>query len=209
VFSSPLKIADIDRDGHVDIIVQGTIYFGQGNFQFESAQFASLFGPFAIGDLNNDGLPDIVGGGMTLLNQGNRSFKAILSNVPSSADGPVLADFNGDGFLDLATFSGNVVQVAYGLGNGTFYVQGTLSLPDQISSIISSDFNVDGKPDIAIGFLNSHEVTVLTNDGQGGFQLFSFASGRSLQLLVGDFNKDGKPDLAVWGSGSALVMLHN
>jgi hypothetical protein len=208
------QVADIDGDGHLDLIVRGTIYFGRGNLQFDVVQ--SNFGdPLAVGDFNDDGKLDILTDGQTVLNTGNRTFTLISSGLNSSSAATV-ADFNGDGILDIAstflnTSSGGELLVNYGRGDGTFYLQGLIGTPDRIESIAVADLNHDGRPDIVTSFITTAQVGAFTNDGQGAFQV-AYASAPSgsngNQLLEADLNRDGKPDLVILnGSGNVYVML--
>lgn len=197
-----MKVTDIDGDGHLDVIVNGTIYFGRGNLQFDVVQTNSAW-PFAIGDFNGDGKPDIFAGAYTLLNNGNRTFTSIPSLLSQYVSSVSVGDFNGDGILDLVTTnlntsSGGILLINYGRGDGTFYIQGEISTADSIQSIAVGDFNHDGRLDVATGFLTTPQIGVFTNDGQGGFQVSNAPSGgRANQVVEADFNRDGKPDLAV------------
>jgi hypothetical protein len=212
-----IKVADIDGDGHLDIIVRGNIYFGKGNLQFDAVQ-TSFGDPFAIGDFNNDGKLDVFTGSETYLNNGNRTFTSVFSGLnPSSAVDAVTGDFNGDGILDLATSytglsSGGLVLINYGRGDGTFYTQGEVGTADPIKSIAVGDFNGDGRDDIVVGVLIAPQIGVLTNDGQGGFQITYTPSGgtgnQGSELVEADLNRDGKPDLAVLtDSAKAWILL--
>jgi hypothetical protein len=212
-----IKYWSIDGDGHPDILVSGTIYFGRGNLQFDVVQ-VPISDPFVIGDFNNDGKLDILASS-TLLNQGNRTFKSVLSgaNLGVSPVALVVGDFNKDGLLDVASLDDylTTVWVNYGRGDGTFSLQGALNVPSGLGrGMVAGDFNGDGLPDIIVGSAisssGSGQIMLLTNDGQGGFLLSNFASGNgTVGLVTSDFNKDGQPDIAVLtNSGNPLVMPH-
>lgn len=202
-----MKVADIDGDGHLDLIARGTIYFGRGNLQFDVVQ--TNFGdPLVVGDFNGDGKLDVFSGSTTFLNNGNRTFTSIPSLLGPSLDADAVA-----GILDLATSetdtsSGGMLLIDYGRGDGTFYVQGEIATADRIWSIAVGDFNGDGKSDIVTGFLTTPQIGVFTNDGQGGFQVSNASSGGTQNQIVSvDLNKDGKPDLAVANASGAWVLL--
>jgi hypothetical protein len=154
---------------------------------------------------------------------------ASLGTAPQENTFVTVADFNGDGRLDLAiadfdNTTGNSVSVLLGNGDGTF----TLApLPPivgpaaQATSIAVADFNGDGIPDMAVtlpgdivpgstqGPANLGRVQVLMGKGDG-----TFTAGQAiLETIVntwddepfvaaGDFNGDGIPDLAVASGGN-------
>ena len=116
-----------------------------------------------------------------------------------------MADFNGDGKLDLAVsnYGSNNVTILLGNGLGGFTAAPVSpiavgSVPD---GLVTGDFNGDGKPDLAVANENDNNVTVLLGDGSGGFTAAPgspFPAGLvPIGLAIADFNGDGKPDLAV------------
>jgi hypothetical protein len=60
--------------------------------------------------------------------------------------GSTVADFNGDGVVDLFTSSG----VLLGNGDGTFRQGPTTVFPVSLGSAVIADFNLDGKADVVI-----------------------------------------------------------
>jgi VCBS repeat protein len=109
---------DWNRDGKVDLAVttfdQRTIriYQGDGNGVFTAGADLSGFvdsPSLATSDLNGDGNDDlIVSGAQIVYGKGDGTFlpTRTLANVPAGGVG--LADFNEDGFPDIASAQGNV-----------------------------------------------------------------------------------------------------
>jgi len=125
----------------------------------------------AVGDVNGDGKLDLLAANQcassncangalgVLLGNGDGTFQpAIVSATPviniDFFEALALADFNGDGKLDIASGAGNFLLL--GNGDGTF--QSPLILGAGGPGIAVGDFNRDGKPDLAVG-----GVTVLLN----------------------------------------------
>jgi hypothetical protein len=130
--------------------------------------------------------------------------------------GVAVADFNGDGKLDLAvanSFFSNTVSILLGTGTGSFGAKtdfGTGTFP---LSVAVGDFNKDGKLDLAVANNNSNTVSILLGTGTGSFGAktdFGTGSG-PFSVAVGDFNGDGKLDLAVansdFGSNTVSILL--
>lgn len=110
-----------------------------------------------------------------------------------------VADFNGDGVLDVAaTNTGSSdISILLGNGDGTFqtesrYATGTRPIATQLA-----DVNRDGRPDLVMVNINSHDVSVLLGNADGTFQQqLRFATLRNpTALAIGDVNGDGAPDL--------------
>jgi hypothetical protein len=118
-----------------------------------------------------------------------------------------IADFNGDGKLDLALpypCSGCGVVVSLGNGDGTFQAGLSTVNLGGASFVTTGDFNGDGKQDLAvIGALPTNQTVpalfILLGNGNGTFTLKSTSTGimNQVSAVVGDFNGDGKLDVAV------------
>lgn len=125
--------------------------------------------------------------------------------------GLTVADFNNDGFKDIATSHEYVknITILYGQAAGTFSAPTTFSVPYYSYSIASADFNNDGKMDIA-ATQNGNQVIVLTNNGTGTSftqQLYN-AYSAVYSIIAEDFNNDGFKDIAtVGGSNSVSVLM--
>ena len=126
-----------------------------------------------------------------------------------------VADFDGDGHLDLAVPSvlAGIISIYHGLGDGKFAAPVTYSA-GYVNSIVAGDFNDDGKPDLAVaipGFASGSGVRIFLNDGHGGFlpSILINAGSDPMQVVAADFNRDGKLDLTVteFDTGNNLVLL--
>jgi len=150
------------------------VLLGNGDGTFQAAVSYSSGGVYTdavvLGDLNRNGKLDLVlaseyatnsvtnGSVGVLLGNGDGTFQAAVStSTPTPLEGIrslAMADFNGDGKLDLAVGAGNFLLL--GNGDGTF--QTPIELGAGGSGIAVGDFNRDGKPDLAVG-----GITVLLN----------------------------------------------
>ena len=118
-----------------------------------------------------------------------------------------VADFDGDGKLDLAVGSAasNSVQILSGRGNGLFFVSRSVSVGINPVSLALGDFNSDGRTDIAVANGGSPFVSMLIGDGRGNFQRASdvYTGSALVSIAASDFNNDGRLDLAVLASSGA------
>jgi hypothetical protein len=125
-------------------------------------------------------------------------------------DAIAMADFNGDGNLDLAVpavnGSTNFVSIFLGDGAGNFSVFTNLPLFVSTYYVVVADFNNDGKLDVA--FSQADRISVRLGNGLGGFSgPVDFFGGMSSAGAVGDFDNDGNADLAIRSRGAVSIIL--
>ena len=105
-----------------------------------------------------------------------------------------VADFNGDGHLDIVT---NDFTVLMGNGDGTFQPAVYYTAQTAAYGVVTGDFNGDGKPDFATADVDG-SLGIWLNKGDGTFQPPVFyPAGAPLSIAVADFNNDGVADIAV------------
>ncbi len=232
-----LALADINHDNHVDIlqgafVAGGTeggigIALGNGDGTFTDADSFATLGStplsLAVADLNHDGnldlLSEVVGtssapNGQPLAGvdfkpgNGDGSFKDFPEALQTKvSDAGLLADFTGNGPLDLATSNG----VQQGNGDGTFKSAIAYPTGNGLGLLLSADFNGDGSPDIALApdYTQTSmpgSINILIN--QGGLHFSATTIPISASDLAGmtlaDVNGDGKTDIiATVGPNSA------
>ncbi len=133
--------------------------------------------------------------------------------VVNGAASVINADFNADGFADLAVAnngSGNI-SVLIGNGAGSFGAATNFNVGSGPYSLYSADFNGDGKADLAAANHGSDNVSVMIGNGSGGFgAAVNFSVGTGPVSVTGaDFNGDGFKDLATanFTSNNVSVLL--
>jgi hypothetical protein len=179
---SEIAVGDYNRDGFKDLAIggsQGQVYLlhgvGDGTFVQQptvTAVVDTFFIPVTdidAADFNGDSIQDLVvavphNGSRTaiLIGNGDGTFRTPLVltspqlNLPQQV---AVADYNGDGFQDLALSLGDgsfgLMQIRNGNGDGTFQAAMHYLQPPPTSSlggifIASAHLNGDTKPDIVL-----------------------------------------------------------
>ena len=243
-----LAVGDFNEDGKPDLVV-GTIagsqasivLLGNGDGTFrQQPPIPNSFGFLRakVADLNGDGHQDLVfamnGSLGVSLGNGDGTFGAMTvlpsGSFPGLYLGLAVADFNGDGKLDIAAtdfgspFGGFGTLVFYaGNGDGTFAAPTavTLAISSFPGSLASGDFNADGKQDLLIGFPSA--AFIVFGNGDGSFNLafdsirfvysgnFATFTTNSVTVFAADLRQNGKFDAVTsdFDIGTLQIALNN
>ena len=187
--TSSLAVADLNHDGNLDLVTFGpgivglggnvlSVLLGSGDGNFTvSQQFTPLdvAQVVAVGDFNLDGSVDVVAAGagfagtgsaVVFLNYGDGTLQQMATyQTLDRPGGFAVADWNGDGFPDMAIAcsDANAVWILPGVGQGAFgsgigFLAGPY--PDWL---VTADFNGDQKLDLVVANGGGSGLAVLTN----------------------------------------------
>lgn len=234
---------DIDGDGDIDL-VQSSDGAGRVRIQLNRKIENILFAPieekihvansnslasFLINaDFSGSGYDDIIaampgfgGSSITLYHYKNNQNGTLADpqlmysgTIPGGRQAAV-ADFNGDGKLDLAVASsigGAGVYLFINNGSGTLVPAGTIDTLTGANSLIALDVDGDGDQDLAVSHTLG-SISILRNNGSGTFTLsapadFELPTGSlsAGHLASGKFSSDNITDLAVAVSEGIAIL---
>jgi hypothetical protein len=241
-----VQIKDLNNDGNPDLAIDtncigntSTLWValgdGKGNFT-STVQTAgvAVSQQIVYVDVTGDGIPDLVqtnGGLYIWVGNGDGTFSLPADGNSYIEDGGgsqslALADFNGDGNLDIAQLGGDYKQLSIYAGNGKGSFWGapalastTDAIPWPINLGLYDVIDVQGKGYSSALFIDdssSAEIVTAVGDGKGNLTYVVGLSSAAvpnlgyIEPVQADFNGDGKQDLLIAGTdGSLSVALSN
>ncbi len=174
-----IAAADLDRDGHVDLVIdnwghnQLELLRGDGTGGFSEWQMVAVgqhpYQRQRVADVNGDGWPDLLASNLdskdlSVMLGGPKGFSAAPDSPFGAGDGPfglASGDFNGDGHVDVAVVDSPSSAVQSGrdgltilLGDGTGRFAKTNQSPLQTgvmpNRIASGDLDGDGRDEAVV-----------------------------------------------------------
>jgi len=209
-WSTSAAWVDLDNDGRLDLIVLryvqwdfDDVWCGEHKEGYRAYCHPDSFKPIAPLVFHNDG-----NGHFTEFGE------KIGLAIPGKALGIAIADYDGDGHIDLFIANDSMPEFLYhNKGNGTFEEKGLLSqvAVDEDGRTFAGmgvdfeDFNNDGRPDLVVDDLANQMYAVYENAGDGSFNYTTKTSGmnRISMLHSGwgmrliDYDNDGWKDLLI------------
>ena len=138
--------------------------------------------------------------GSALFAQTNFNFTPYPTDG-SEADSAASADFDRDGYPDMAVLNGSgssgTVDIFFNNHSGGFGAFTSYGISGS-GTILAVDVNGDGYPDLLIAHGDGTPSTLLINNGNGTFHMGASVTTKLAvsSFVAGDFNNDGKVDLA-------------
>lgn len=215
-----MKIIDFDNDGIKDILGSTqnlSLYEGQSNFSYSRN---IISGPDLDGytivkqfDFNLDGNEDILGvslfgdvAGLIYLSNSNHEIIDTIDFTNALGDNKIgiinveIADFDGDGDIDLLLDNANNARLVWLENNGTGYTRRQIyEATDDVSYNQFVDFNSDGILDI-VSYTFDDGILGFQNIGNGTVNppIFFYPDvSPSNDLKITDFDEDGDTDFLI------------
>lgn len=204
---SNLAVADIDKDGFVEIIAPKSNAYGVKAFEHTGQlKWQSLVDPYmwaggvSIADLDGDGSPEIIAGKVALHADGSLRWWG-SGFTGDNGGGPlsVVADINLDGKPEVIAGAAAYSNTGQRLWQNTTVGDGFVGI---------SNFNEDNYPEIVV--VSSGRVFLLNYQGNILWgPVYIPYGGHGGAPTIADVDGDGRPEIGVAGAYHYMMLNHD
>lgn len=206
-----MAIADINRDGDLDLLAVSygwhylNVLLGKDGVAFDEPSIyyvGSYVSAMAVTDYNNDSFVDVVltnyAGILLWPGQMDGTFpSSVLVETEGTPDDVIAADFNHDGYSDLAILNSyfEAIDILLGAGDGTFgQIASEPTIADSVS-LAFGDIDNDGMRDLIAVAKDGLGLHVLNEDGTLEPVITVAAVNSGEPVAVADVNYDSRADI--------------
>ena len=182
---------------------------------------SDLTASVSLGDVNGDGALDVVvangrhwpGQNRIFLNDGRAAFTLArrLGDEEAGTYAVPLADFDGDGDLDVAVGNDRTRNLVFlNDGSGRFEAGATFGTPSSTRSLTLADLNGDGHMDILV-VNRGRQNFIFHGDGAGAFGAgtpFGAGDDSTIDVAAADLDSDGALDLVLANRDGGANAIH-
>jgi hypothetical protein len=209
-------VADVDNDGIQEILLGEHCYSPTGVIEFSVPRVSDSDSVFAaVADIDGDPGGEsfwVTGSKMYIVDDNGSILKTVQLNAASNRPGPpAVADFDGDGQVEIAVPASQQLEVWEIDGTRKWGV--TIQDNSGIAGVSGYDINADGVYEV----LYTDEVRLRIFDGKTGAVLYENTNHSSATLweypVIADVDGDGSAEIVIASNGSIwrgiTVLGHN